>query len=75
MLRHPEQVHVFSTGCGHEFSSDCWCEPTRAYLMSGPRGEVILVIEHNDDTKQHHDEALAERDASEDWVTKTLKGL
>lgn len=85
MMRVEGDLHVMSLDqVGHIHSADCWCEPCRIYLavIQGLPG-VTKVIEHNDETNDHHlvivsrrerDRALVNQPNSPDapWVTRVL---
>lgn len=41
-------VHIMDPDNGHIESEDCWCEPSRAYWITGKNGQQLHVLEHND---------------------------
>jgi len=72
MMAAPAQAHVFTPGCGHIHSTNCWCEPNRFYWLTAEDGSAIYVCEHNDDTTAPHEAVVTTRDIHNDWVTQTL---
>lgn len=61
---------------GHVMSTDCWCEPSLMKIMQLPDlpGRT-LVVQHVDDTAEHHLTVITERQKNPDWITKILSSI
>jgi hypothetical protein len=84
MMRVEGDLHVMlNRHCGHAQSVDCWCEPNRIYLstVQGLPG-ITKVIEHNDESNEHHLVTLNKRERDREldlpnepgapWITRVL---
>jgi len=65
-------LHVINFPTGHTLSSDCWCEPAKIYWNKDGNGTMCLMIEHHDDTPNHHKVIVNERNRRLDWITRSL---
>ena len=87
-MRVEGELHVMlNRHCGHQSSTDCWCEPTKIYFaeVRGLPG-ITKVVEHDDDRSEHHLVTLNKRErdralpydpdhamgTDESWITRAL---
>jgi len=68
-MQHNE-VHITLCKNGHVLSTDCWCEPTNIYWYTNDHGVLMLVVEHNDETKVHRLVVTSNREVVQDWITR-----
>jgi len=83
-MRVEGDLHLGDKHVGHTASPDCWCEPSSIFLfVIGGLPGVTRVIEHNDETNDHHlvilnrrerDRALVNQLDNPDaaWITRAL---
>lgn len=79
---HRNEVHITLANNGHRMSTDCWCEPRNIAWYRNKFGILVLVVEHDDTTLDHHALVLQQRelqklqsdDESPDspWVSRVL---